>query len=168
MIRNVFEIIVALIIGYVVGLFSGGFLGVSLATILNLFFYDIVYSNQTLIILSLFLGGILGAFAILLGNQMFGERDKSLIGALAGAIIGFFIIFFMSDVIHIFNSEGYYAPTGYSIIIGRSIGATVFPIFNVARVVRDYIKERNYKRRENEHQNELPFYQSKSLLDGKK
>jgi len=169
MIKLFYKLISALVIGYLVGLISGGILGVLLGMILNLFFYNIVYFYQTLtsIILSLFIGIMLGAFAVQLSNKVFGERDKLFGAALAGSIIGL-IILFVVDAINVYMSVGYYAPTIYSIILGRNIGAAVFTTLNAVRVVRDYIKERDNKKRENGRQNELSFYQSKNSPDAKK
>jgi uncharacterized membrane protein YdcZ (DUF606 family) len=128
------------------------------------------------IILSLILGGLLGSFAIQISNKIFDTSDKPLLGALAGTLVGFIIVF-VYGVIDVpnpetFNKSFYIAPMIYTGVVGCYIGTIVFTIFNAARVIREiiksYIEERNYKRRKSEHQSELSFYQSKNSLDGKK
>ena len=154
---------------------SGAVLGVLVGLIPSLFFREIVYSNQTIlmcIILSLILGGLLGSFAIQISNKMFDTSDKPLLGALSGTIVGFTILF-VYGVIDVPNSETfnqsfYVAPMIYSGVVGCYIGTIIFSFFNVTRVVREIIQSnievRNYRKR----LNELSFYKSKSSLDGKK
>jgi hypothetical protein len=157
MIGKILKIIFALIIGYLVGLLSGAILGILLGLAPSLFFREIVYSNQTIlmcILLSLILGGLLGSLAIQISNKMFDNNDKPFIGALVGTIVGFIIVFVygVMDVPNpeTFNQSFYVAPMIYSGVVGCYIGTIIFSIFNVTRVVREIIQSnievRNYKK----------------------
>ena len=174
MIGNILKVIAAIIIGFLVGLMSGAILGIPFGLGISLFFREIVFSHQTVlmsIILSSILGALLGLFSIQIINRVAETDDKPFAGIVVGAFVGIIVAIFLYGYIDIpdpsiFEQSFYPFPIFYSVSIGSQIGAIIFPIFGAAAVVRDitrtYAEIRKNKERENEQKNELSFYRSRN------
>ena len=147
MIKNIFKVIAALLIGYFIGLLFGGALGILLGLVPSIFFREIVYSNQTVlmsVLLSLVLGGLLGCFEVLIFNRMFDANDKPLLGAFIGTIFGLVLGVFEYGVLNVSSSEVFrqeFIPVSliYSGAVGSRIGAIIFSIFLAAGTVREIV-----------------------------
>jgi hypothetical protein len=157
MFGNIRKIIATLLIGCLLGLTFGIFLGIFLGGLPALFFREIIYSNQAVLMsitLGLILGGLLGLFAIQLINYMFDASDKPLIGVLFGMALGLIVVFFVEGVIDIsgsetFNKRMHMYPIIYSGSVGGYIGSMVFPIIGATRVIRDILAKTKKARSNN-------------------
>ena len=143
MIGNFLKIIATLLICYFLGMTFGAIFGIFLGGIPTLFFREIVYSTQTILMsisLSLILGVLLGLLAIQLVNKVFSTSDKPLIGILLGLAVSFIYVFILDGVIDISTPElvirpMYIIPIIYSGRAGSYIGGITFPIIGATRVI---------------------------------
>ena len=158
MIGHITKVVFVAIAGCLLGYLYGAFLGAFLGALPGLFFREIVYVNQTILMsmaLSLISGGLLGFSAVQLINKFFNASDKLLMGVLIGVTVSFIVVFYIDGVIDIssldFKQSSYAFPIIYGGIVGGDIGAIVFPILGVIRVVREiietYIEAKKYKKR---------------------
>ena len=174
MIGNLLKVIITLITGFLVGLVFGAAIGIVPGVLFSLFFQEIVFAKQTVlvsIILSMLEGGALGFFCIQVLNKVFETEDRPIAGAVMGALIGLMIAFFLYGVIYIpdpevFNQGFYILPITYSVGVSSQIGSILYPLFGVAGVVRNifksYIEARKNKEQELDRKNELSFYRKPS------
>jgi hypothetical protein len=181
MIRNILKIIItliaALVVGFLLGFLCGVILGLAFGLGLSLFFREIVFAHQTIlmsILLSSILGGLLGWFAIQIINRFAETNDKAWAGIAAGVVVGVIVAVWLYGYIDIpdpsvFEQSFYTVPIFYSVSIGGQTGTIIFSIFGVAAVIRDAIRNhqeirKNAKLKE-ESKNELSFYRSKNSVD---
>src|SRR5688500_16894823 len=93
---NIIKILAAIVIGYILGFLVGAVLGGILGLITTLFFREIVFSNQTILmstVMAILLGGISGYIAMEAGRRIFETPDKSWLGVIFGSVIGLMVLF---------------------------------------------------------------------------
>jgi hypothetical protein len=147
MIGNINKIIVTLFICFLLGLTFGIIFGIFLGGIPALFFSEIIYSYQAVLLsitIALILGGLLGLLAIQLANMIFPSNDKPVIGVLLGFAIGLIVVFFIEGVIYLpdpetFNKPMHLYPIIYSGSVGSYIGTIIFSLIGVTKVIRDIL-----------------------------
>ena len=179
--RNILIVIAAISSGSFLGYIFGAMFGAVLGAGASLVFSEILRAQQTIlmsILLSLFLGGLLGLFALQINNKLFETNDHPLVGITTGAVIGVSLVAFFYGYIDISNAHylpdaSFFdsSPFDYSVAIGSRIGAIVFPLYGAIALVREKIATsmelRKNRQRDDESKNELSFYRSKNSVDDK-
>jgi len=170
MIANILKIITTLTICYFIGLTFGVIFGIFLGGIPSLFFREIIFSNQTIlmsIIISIILGVMLGFFAMQLVSKYFSAKAKPVIGIFLGLAVSLVIVFIFEGVIDIsdpalINQPMSIIPIIYSGIVGSYIGAIMFPLIGAYRVILDLVASYKEERSNKNGLTELQKFLSKN------
>ncbi len=151
MIAKILKVFIALIFGYLFGLVFGAISGALLGAIPGLFFREIVFYKQAILMsiaLVSMLGGLLGLFAIKLANKFLDVNYKPFFGVMFGLLVGIIVIFFKIGIIGISGLDTsdqffYLIPIFYSEIAGSEIGSIVFSIIGAAGAIQVIRKDQN-------------------------
>jgi hypothetical protein len=174
MIKNIIKVLAAVVVGYILGFVVGAILGGILGFIASIFFREIVYSNQTILmstVMAILLGGITGYIATESGRRIFETSDKPILGIVFGVVIGF-IVLLNHGVIYIpdpgvFDQRFYRIPVLYSSAIGHYIGTIIIPLIGIRGIIYEEMETRKRIKANEESKNELSFYKSRKTEGNK-
>jgi hypothetical protein len=174
MIKNIIKVLAAIVVGYILGFVVGAILGGTLGFIASIFFREIVYSNQTILmstVMAILLGGAIGYIATEAGRRMFETPDNRILGIVAGVVIGL-VVLFNHGVIYIpdpgvFDQRFYRVPVLYSLAIGHYIGTIIFPLIGIRGIIYEEMETRKRIKANEEGKNELSFYKSQKTEGNK-
>ena len=169
MVKNILKIVGAVLGGLFVGLFIGVALGLVFGFVISLFFQEIVYLHQTIlmsILLSVILGGLLVLISVKMLNSFLDTEDKPFGGIAAGVVVAVVVALFIYGFVDIpdlsvFEQSFYSIPLFYSVSVGGQIGAILCPILGIIATIRSIIRlQKEEKELEEEAKNRFSFYNS--------
>jgi hypothetical protein len=171
---NIIKILAAILIGYILGFIVGATIGGILGLITSFFFWEIVFSNQTIlmsIVMAVLLGGMCGYIAMEAGRRIFETPDKSWLGVVFGSVVGLMVLFnygviYIPDP-SIFEQGFYIIPVAYSVDLGKYIGSIFFPLIGIRGIIYEAAETRKRIKANEESKNDLSFYKSRKTEGNK-
>ncbi len=163
--QKISQVVIAGVIGYFFGSIFGILTGTIFGSVLALFFREIVYSYQTILMSILFaivLGGFLGFLSVATIRKVYGTDDAPVQGMLSGAVLGLIVILGYGVIVisnpKIFSETFYVIPMIYGAGIGQYIGSINCMLIGVILTIREFVLNRVTPEKKQEFDAVSAFY----------